>query len=174
MKHEIIQDEIPMNPRTEFDNLGTMVCGHKRYTVGDKDHGYNLDNYSGWKELRKAIVKDHGPCVILPVYLLDHSGLRVNTIGFNHCDPQRWDWGQLGIIYVSHKKIRAKRVTKKLIERVTANLRSEVKTYNQYLSGDVWGVRILDDDGNEVDSCWGFLGYEYAKQEAERMLNEQN
>jgi len=28
---EIIHDEFPQNPRIEWDNLGTMVCFHRRY-----------------------------------------------------------------------------------------------------------------------------------------------
>ena len=31
---EIEQDPDPMNPRTEYDNLGTMICCHKRYNLG--------------------------------------------------------------------------------------------------------------------------------------------
>lgn len=33
--YEILNDEEPMNPRTEWDNLGTMVCFHNRYDLGD-------------------------------------------------------------------------------------------------------------------------------------------
>lgn len=35
----IYQDEYPPNPRTDYDHLGTMVCFHRNYTLGDKhDH----------------------------------------------------------------------------------------------------------------------------------------
>jgi hypothetical protein len=36
---EIIQDEDGLNPRSEWDNLATMICFHNRYTLGDK-HDY--------------------------------------------------------------------------------------------------------------------------------------
>ena len=39
------------NPR-DWDNLGTMVCFHKRCCLGDK-HDYNSDNYSSWDEMEK-------------------------------------------------------------------------------------------------------------------------
>ena len=32
---KIVQDTDPESPRT-WDNLGTMVCFHKRYELGDK------------------------------------------------------------------------------------------------------------------------------------------
>jgi hypothetical protein len=36
-----------MNPRMEFDNLGTMICFHKRYNLGDK-HNWDIDDFSEW------------------------------------------------------------------------------------------------------------------------------
>ena len=53
-----------------------------------------------------------------------------------------------------------------------------------YLTGDVWGIikekwtdpdTTPDEDGagdqwEETDSCWGFFGYEYAKEEAESWI----
>ncbi len=39
---EILNDEDPENPR-EWDNLGTMVCFHRHYNLGDK---HNFDNPS--------------------------------------------------------------------------------------------------------------------------------
>jgi hypothetical protein len=45
---------------------------------------------------------------------------------------------------------------------------SLVETWNQYLSGDVYGIvrETYDKKKIQVDqkSCWGFYGYEYAKQ----------
>jgi len=38
LKLEIEQDSSPESPRT-WDNLGTMVCFHKRYDLGD-DNDY--------------------------------------------------------------------------------------------------------------------------------------
>jgi len=34
----IYQDTDPMNPRTEWDNAGHMVCFHNRYALGDEHH----------------------------------------------------------------------------------------------------------------------------------------
>mgnify|MGYP003341339394 FL=1 len=33
---EIEQDDNGYNPRTEWDNVTTMLCFHKRYNLGDK------------------------------------------------------------------------------------------------------------------------------------------
>ena len=39
-----------------------------------------------------------------------------------------------------------------------------------YLSGDVWGY-IVDED-NKDDSCWGFFGYDYCVEEAKRVAEQ--
>lgn len=35
-KLKIEYDDMPLNPRTDCDNFGTMVCWHRRYDLGDK------------------------------------------------------------------------------------------------------------------------------------------
>ena len=32
----ILQDAFPANPRTEWENIGTMICSHPRYELGDE------------------------------------------------------------------------------------------------------------------------------------------
>ena len=36
----VVDDDMPLNPRTDYDNLGKMVCWHSRYNLGDK-HDYD-------------------------------------------------------------------------------------------------------------------------------------
>jgi hypothetical protein len=33
-----------------------------------------------------------------------------------------------------------------------------VEVYSAYISGDIWWVEIIDDNGEEVDCCGGFYG----------------
>jgi len=49
MRLKIEQDEDAEDPR-EFDNLGIMVCFHKRYNLGDKTD-LSSDQFNGWDEL---------------------------------------------------------------------------------------------------------------------------
>jgi len=166
----IEQDTDPQNPRIECDQLGTMVCFHKRYGLGDKDTGYRAEDFSSWDELEDAISKEHDPAVLLPIYLYDHSGITINTSGFS-CP---WDSGRLGLIFAAKRKICDefgwKRLTKKRLERVETYLRNEVETYDQFLTGDVWGFVIKDEQGEDVESCWGFYGRECCEKEAQDVL----
>ena len=143
---KIYQDEDPLNPRTEWDNFGHMVCFHGRYTLGDK-HTMSIED-----------VKDilgRSDVVALPLYLYDHSGITMSCKPFS-CP---WDSGQVGIIYVTYEEIKKEfsiqKVTPKYIEKIRKVLMNEVETYDKYLRGDVLGY-VIEKDGRDIDSCWGF------------------
>ena len=161
----IEQDEYD-NPR-EWDNFGHMVCAHRRYDIGDEQlevHGVSLED--DLKHNLESIGLKLNDVLILPLYLYDHSGIAMNTTGFS-CG---WDSGQVGFIYVSKEDVRkeynVKRITKTIKEKTFELLRGEVATYSQYLDGDVWCVRITDEEDEAIDSCCGLYGYDYAKESA--------
>ncbi|MBV6342342.1 hypothetical protein [Candidatus Magnetobacterium casense] len=155
---EIFTYESPESPR-EWDNLGTMVCWHRRYSLGDKHDFKTPEEFKEWA--------GKGLAVILPIYLYDHSGLTVSTQPFS-CP---WDSGQVGWIYATKEDVRqnygVKKISAKWLEHVKAVLEAEVKTYDQYLNGEVYGykvskIRKCEACGHEEeideDSCWGFYG----------------
>lgn len=176
-KISIYQDCDGDSPR-DWDNLGTMVCFHKRYNLGD-EHEYRHEDYSGWAALEAAIQKNENAAVVLPMYMYDHSGITINTTGFN-CP---WDSGQIGFIFVSKDSLRKEFGVKKLSQKHYADARKilvqEVNTYDQFLRGDVYYFSVEDAEDNQIDSCGGIYGYEYclAKAKAEvdykiKSLNE--
>ena len=148
-------DNDPLDPR-EWDNLGTMVCWHRRYSLGDKHEFSTPDD--AWQEIKK----DH---IVLPLYLYDHSGITMSTGSFG-C---QWDSGRVGYIYVSLEKVRKeygwKHVTKKRREKILEHLRGEVETYDDFITGSVYGYRVEGAEG-VGDSCWGFYGYPAGHNEA--------
>jgi hypothetical protein len=166
-------DDHNESPRTDFDNMGTMVCFHGRYDLGDKDHGIRHEDYNGWDAMEEALRKEHDAAIILPIYLYDHSGLTINTTGFS-C---RWDSGRIGLIYVSKATLRkeysTKRVTKDVLEKAERVLLGEVETYDQFLRGDIYGYVIDSAEEEHIESCWGFYGdyEEYCLTEARSMVD---
>lgn len=161
LKLTVETDDFAQSPREDFDNLGTMICFHKGYNLGDK-HEYDSDDYDSWEEMKDAIVKENDVAVILPLYLYDHSGLTISHTPFS-C---RWDSGQLGWIYVTKEELRkeynVKRISQKLKDKVETYLIGEVETYDMYLVGDIYGFITKEEDGEE-DSCWGFYGSDFSK-----------
>lgn len=122
---KVFMDDCAENPR-EWDNLGTMVCWHRSYNLGDK-HDYSeprdfltdLASENITDEERYYLDEDEYECdkfedvnfdellelvkktnIILPLYLYDHSGITMSTSGFS-CP---WDSGQVGWIYCSKEK----------------------------------------------------------------------
>jgi len=109
--------------------------------------------------------------VILPLYLYDHSGITISTTPFS-C---RWDSGQIGFIFISKAKLReeflVKCISQKHYADAAKNLIGEVGTYDQYLRGDIYGFKITDPEGEEIDSCWGFFGEESCLDEAKQNVD---
>jgi hypothetical protein len=150
---KIYPDNDAENPRS-WDNLGTMVCFHRDYDLSDKH------NFSDSQELLDYLKRNK--TINLPLFLLDHSGLRMSTGDFFYCDPGQWDSGQVGIIYVDYEKIRkeysVKHVTKSIKQKVCKVLESEVSTYDDYLSGNIYGFCAETAQGESIGACWGFFG----------------
>lgn len=155
---KIIQDDDPCNPRTEWDNLGVMVCFHNRYQIGDEGHGFRAEDYKGWDDLEADIEREHGPSIILPIYMYDHSGITIRTTPFS-C---QWDSGQIGFIFLQKERARKeygwKVINKKREEQLRGYLKGEVEVYDQYLTGNVYGYQVVSPDGEDLDSCWGYYG----------------
>ena len=159
------------NPR-ELLPVGSMVCFHNRYgSLGDA-HDYRVEDHQSWEELRKHILKDNPNAVILPLFLFDHSGKNISTTDeqFRLVDPQGWDWGQVGFVFVSLETAREEygfgRITKARREWLADMLRAEVEEYSCYLRGEVYSYIIENSNGEEVESKSGILGYVNALNEA--------
>jgi hypothetical protein len=176
---QVIQDLDASDPRKEYDHFGTMVCWHTRYDLGDEHEFADPQAFQEW-------LKDN-PAVVLPLNLYDHSGITMSTSsGYPYND--RWDAGQVGWIYVTLEKVRKeygkRAVTKRIREDATKALEKEVKTYDQYLRGDVYGYvikKVVDEDDpdqdkdvdtDHLDSCWGYFGLEYCLSEARKAVKD--
>lgn len=169
---EIIQDSDPESPR-EWDNLGTMVCQHRRYNLGDK-HDYYLDECESWSDVQKELGY---PPVILNLYLYDHSGITISCTPFG----DRWDSGQVGFIFATIETLLKEygKIDQEVIDKAINVLRGEVETYDMYLTGDVYGYKIYEvttcDLGHEhkddIDTCWGFYGQDACMEEADSIVN---
>ena len=167
---EIEPDYEPVNPR-EWGNFDHMVCSHGRYSLGDEqleNHGENFEDDLKHHLADKGMtLKD---ILVLPLYIYDHSGICMNTIGYS-CN---WDSGQVGFIYVTKEDVRKgyniKRITQTIKEKALELLKGEVETYSKYLEGDVWYVSIYE--GEElIDCCGGIYGFDYAKEDAISKVN---
>lgn len=151
----IFYDEYPLDPRDFHDNLGTMICFHKKYQLGD-NADYESTNYDSWQGLHDDITTSEDVHTILPVYMYDHSGITISVYPFN--DP--WDSGQIGYIYCTKKQ--AKTHSDYSVRQI---LIDEVSTYDKYLRGEVFGWEVRK-DGEVLDSCSGYYDQDTCQQDA--------
>ena len=157
---ELCYDTYPDDPRKFNENLGFMACFHKRYNLGDK-HSFNEpQDLLDWIEANKDKI------YYLPLYLYDHGNITISTNPFS-C---QWDSGQIGFIYITKEKAEAEG-----IKEPYEALEAETKEYDYYLRGDTYGVRILDSEGEVIDSQFGYIGdRQIAINDAEGMIDTYN
>lgn len=185
------------DPR-QWDNLGVMFCDYRGYSLGDEDapdprdrtatcqtcagdgeddEGDECLKCEGAGEIELSIYNylklEHGATVVLPLFLLDHSGLSMRAgeafggmesrnrfVG----DEAGWDTSLVGVIFDTNES-REKIGTEP--EHVEEALRQEVETYDAYLQGAVYYWTVEDEDGEVLESCGGYVGEDdYALSEA--------
>lgn len=192
---QIERDDCPENPR-EWSNVCTMVCWHNHYDLGDNHTFDNPDEFmrhlyldvtgkhwcddhdcDDWQDVYNEL-KETNLVLIKQINLYDHSGITVSTSN-SYPYNDRWDAGCVGFIYVTKKTLfeECGDITEEnWKERGDEYLEGEMKTYDQYLRGDVYGFKLTKivtqqekcphcgevineyEDEEEIDSCWGFYG----------------
>jgi len=143
---------------------------------------YYLAKEAAEQRLAKLLEADlTANLLMLPLYLYDHSGITISTGPFT-C---RWDSGRVGFIYCTLEQAQHEwgtedskargwdgeaSYTKKedgtprtLREAATSYLEGEVETYDNYLTGEVYGYVAKDWEGKEIGSCWGYYGDDGSK-----------
>ncbi len=144
---KIIQDEDAQSPDNDQD-LFLVTTRNRYFDVQRK--GFDLDSI---RDGEHAAEYDH-----FPLFAYVHSGVALSLgRGGQFSDP--WDSGQIGFVLVKKPDFPEP-------EKAAESL---VEEWNQYLRGDVWGAVVESPDGEQLDSCWGFYGSDYAHEEGKLM-----
>ena len=155
----ITYDEDAESPR-DWDNTCTMICFHRRYSLGDK-HDFRDPG-----EVDHSEYFDEKKYIRFPLFLLDHSGLSIKIGSFGQ--GFEWDSGQIGWIFAP----KSEWLSDSDLEKIAYE---EVKTYDMHLDGYVYGVTLESKETceccghvewNDEDSCLGFFGVESAMEHA--------
>ena len=172
-------DEYPSNPRELNDNLTTMICHCRNYSLGDVKESEQFTGYNSLKELKQALEGYYGEMAyIKPLSLYDHS---IQTLAIGE-PTDMWDSGYVGFIFVTKEQARkwfnVKRITKAVIEKIEKLAQSEVEEYNKvWLWGEIYVLSLervftnIDDKNDSfeevVDSIGGFtFDNDYTVEEA--------
>lgn len=175
---QVVTDPYPESPR-KWDNVGTMVCWHRQYRLGDEhkyagpedflatlatgkdtyereddrrlaeDNDEDYDDPEHW-DTEKLISIIKENHVIFPLWLYDHSGI---TMSMSRTSFGAWDTSQVGWIYVSKEEAFKKcgNITEENWRELAAEyLKSEIQVYVYYLTDSVFGRKIYEIEGNEA------------------------
>lgn len=151
------------------------------YIHADEDEDYIAEEMAKYfnKKEKLDMIEETGEIVWLPISMYEHSDISIWLGGKEgHWDAQ-WDCSTIGFAYVEKctaEKESALRADKSGLynghkswqEWAYAMMEGEIKTYNGYVSGEVFGYMVEGGDGYCSDSCWGFFGTD----EIPRMIEE--
>ena len=137
-----------------YERMLDMVGYRKNVPFGSSAHERAVD-----EALLKVIQEKY---ILLPLYLYDHSGISISARSFiGRAHHAEWDSGQVGWVYASKeaalKEFGGTKLTVDKREKAENLMRGEVAYYDTYLRGECYGYELYK-DGEEIDSCWGFVG----------------
>ena len=181
---EIFMDEYADSPRN-WDNVAKIVCSHRRYSLGDEELEIKYSN--NWKEAFAQHIADEYDLNVEDCYdltekefkrvwrwiennliwdevsLYDHSGISL-SLGIRN----GWDSGQVGYIYI-HKDDAVENwgkeyLTKEVRKKAWVCIENEIKVYNDYLTGNVYGFNIYEKEHSDLIMSDGvYYGYDHNK-----------
>ncbi len=140
------------NPR-DWDNLGTLAGSSRHSTVYEEEYASAGE---AWRATRESV----GALLAFPIRVED---------GYHGSNIYECDWDDAdGIYYVPMSKVLEEwpGTLGERIKAARACLATELETLSAWCQGEVYGYVVTDDQGEEVDSCWGFVGEDsYAMEE---------
>ena len=206
-KIRIREDENADSP-DDWGNDGLfLVYDHRQFSV--KRKGFNVESIYHWMYAKEVVefgddvdgnyqeevdgYSELNNYFIFKVEAYIHSGVSLSLFtGTRQCN---WDSSLSGYILASKSEFDNLKTATNAAERL-------IETWNQYLSGDVWGFIIekpnttysiskekfdrlkfendlatleqeldIEDEWEEVDSCWGFYGQDDAIDEAKSAID---
>lgn len=163
---KIEQDQDAENPTSMDEGFKFYTNGPRVISSMNTEEGMDAytDGHPTLDVVCERIEKSLGEgWKALPVYAYSHSGVALSLGRDSYPFNCPWDSGIGGIMAFTMND----RMPDATPEEIG---KGYIETLNQYLSGDVHGYIIEDEDGETLDSCWGMFGYDYCKKEGEEAL----
>ncbi|MGQ9571470.1 MAG: hypothetical protein ACUVUQ_11665 [Thermodesulfovibrionales bacterium] len=163
---KIYQDDLAEDPR-EWDNIAKFYCWHREYTLGD-DHKFSIDEF-------KTLLNQHErDWYTFTLYMYEHGTIEFSLSNTEYPFNCPWDSRQVGWVIVETEDIKKnfpdlseEHYPSKALEIAD----TEVKIYNDYWAGNVYGYvieREIKDaicpgcgqkiENELIDSCFGYYG----------------
>jgi hypothetical protein len=149
---------------TDVPAAKLVLDGGRHYTFPN-DAGIDFRDFEGWAGVADELAKRHGAILVTPVWVFDHSGIALKAGARTYPFNCQWDSAQVGFAYITQETYQA--VTGKRYvgrpsqyKRASELIATEVEYYGRYVNGECYAYVVEDAEGEVVDSCGGYIGYE--------------
>ena len=143
----ITPSESNESPNNWDDDERFIVYDHRDFYV--KRSGFDpSDIFETYQEKRKLYDKHW----FFPVYAYIHSGIALSLGRNEYPFNDRWDVSFKGFAIIKRMKGTWKE------DDAYKAAETLIKTWNQYLSGNVYSFLIEDENNEFIDSCGGYYG----------------
>lgn len=158
----IVYDDAPESPTTWgwYD----IVTFDTRSVTSTSPWAY-VDEETGKPNAELAEQLKDGRAFWLDIY--EHGGTSYSL----HAEGTQDQWdtaGKGGLIILTDDAL--KEVDAYKYREAAA--RGYLETYTEWANGEVYGYQIEDADGDDVDSCYGFYGLDYCKEQANEVADD--
>lgn len=167
---KLFYDEYSESPRL-CDNVATILTWERNYNSPDENgdtleefaEKHGVDVSKGWNlDSVMEAMREEGYYVV-PVYALHHGVSHYSTHDFN--DP--WDSGAVGIAFCKKQKGLPDND-----EYIRSIIDEEIKAYDAWVNGEVYGIMIFDKNEDVLDVSSGYIiPYENRIEALEDMLS---
>ena len=155
----LVQDDNPISPDENGDSGLFLVNYHRDFDVRRDSIivKQNVADYYGGEKIPQED-KYH----IFNLSMFSHSGIILSLSRTFISDSGGWDTSHVGLVLVSKKEWHKR-------DNACEAAESLVNEWNAVLSGDVYGCVVEYYNKNKKqlnqESCWGYIGFEAAKEE---------
>lgn len=129
------------NPIADDDAVRLAIL-HRRYINPARKYG--LTDQESIEAAEREARRPGAEFIAFPVYMYDHSGTSYSIRPFS-CP---WDSGRAGTLFLRRSDFG--RPFRKAAESILAE-------YTAWANGQVYGFIVEDEEGEHLDSCWGFI-----------------
>ena len=165
-KLEIITDESCESPR-EWDNLTVIV------TIKNNHHDIGDIQVRDSDEIRE-LLEDKKAKFAMPLYIYEHSGMSLKCfedktmVGYPYND--QWDAGCIGMVFTTEALLKESGLFNSTKTEIIEFMKAEVDTYSHWCNGECYGFRLSEVsecdkcnqvEDKEIDSCYGFYGWNH-------------
>lgn len=168
---EYDQDGSYCNPRDNCNLSRFVFMPHRHYNMpneidfpfdndgmdDDPEDGGKRDDETSWGWFVRKLKEEHGALIVVPVGMIDHSGVSYYVGGGAHwSDTAGWDSGTCGVAIVTQEGVDQCGTSPEDFAKVVA---AEVEEYSDWANGNVYGWVAWSPDDDVLDSCWGYIGW---------------